>query len=56
MRPAGSTKRFESPSWCTAFANLHLTGQNLGQTDLGVELQLLSHGRAAEVGVNEDDG
>ena len=37
-------------------SNLDLTSQNLGQTNLSVQLQLLSHGRAAEVGVNEDDG
>ena len=37
-------------------SNLNLAGQNLGQTNLSVQLQLLSHGRAAEVGVNEDDG
>ena len=37
-------------------SNLNLASQNLGQTNLSVELQLLSHGRAAEVGVNEDDG
>ena len=37
-------------------SNLDLASQNLGQTDLSVEFQLFSHGRAAEVGVNEDDG
>ena len=36
-------------------SDLNLASQNLGQTNLSVELQLLSHGRAAEVGVNEDD-
>ena len=37
-------------------SDLNLASQNLGQTNLSVELQLLSHGRAAQVGVNEDDG